>query len=923
MLRVCKFLIFTLVIFQGFVFSAFVSAKNNNENNTQNSAKFSEITQRDDEDLLIATFQYKNIKLTDGLLIYTNTKGEALIPFSQFVKLMNLPITFNMAEGIVEGTFLKKGSFWMNAPQGMMKVNKQKVRLIEEDFERHLDEIYVTPDFLMVVFPIEVKFNMRELLVKVESEEMFPIDVEMESERQRKTLERKNNKHVEVEYVENSHLFSPPFIDISINSFRQENKQTGDVQKNSAYSIASRERVLGLDTELSVFDASNAVARQVRLRMGREFDENKLKVVRNFSIGDVISQSFPVVATNTMGRGMSFSTAKMNGISDDKTVTIDGPIAIGWDVELYRNGQLMNFSSETTTGRYVFDKIPLMAGNNDFMLKFYGPNGQRREEVRKFYMPVGNIVNKGEFNVKFSAVQENRFIIEEQAFLQNVNTQNNQVDIIAVVNYGITDNIVASVGASHINNARTAFILGKNVSDVDQNFVLAGLKATAFGIALEYNNIFTHDSQKSPAHYFSLQTATEKFRVNVVHEEYGEIKTMKSLYNNQFVKSSTNVSISNAIPLFKGFSVPLITNLSLYKSHNDEIAYNNTFQIFMPLLRIFNISGEYQNAREFNGNLNTFVNSRINMNWGRISIRGEGFYSLKPIKQLNNIRTTLELRATQKIMLATRWMRFYFQNSPVKHIDRYAVGSSLLTPIGALRLDAYHEQQTKTLGLMFNYSVGIAYNPASYLPTLQPNQFGNTGGIVADAYLDTNYNYKYDKGESILKDIPIKLPYSSPTNPNKRTGKVSKTHLPSYENLEVEVSNHDLAQKNMSLIAPKKIGARVRPSAFTTVHVPIHEVADVEGAVYIKNNSGKILPQKGITLYIVNSKGKVIRETTSDYDGIFVFDRIPFGFYKVTLNNKQISSLGYGIAKKSDDSIKLNNNNPIYYHGDIILTTKR
>lgn len=910
MLRFIQICLFVILIHGKFAYSAYT---NNNY--------FTKIVPSHEEDLLVTTFKYKDTKITDSFLIYTNTNGEALIPFTEFIKLMNLDIKVNNFDGTASGKFLNNHSFDMNIPNKIMTVDKQKIKLTENDFERQMDEIYVTLDFLMVVLPIDIVFDMRELTISMKSSEMFPIDIEMESEMQRRRLAKQNAKESKINiYNENKSLFSAPFVDLSINTFSQKNKITKESTKNNAYSVVSRERILGLDTEFSMFDASTAIAKQVRLRAGREFENNKLGIVRNFSMGDVISQSFPIASSNTMGRGISFSTAKTNGISDDKTVTIDGPISAGWEVELYRNDQLIKFNADSTNGRYLFEKVPLMSGNNDFTLKFYGPNGQRREEKRKFFLQNGNIVNKGEFNVKFSAVQENRYLFEDNKYLENIQTKNNEGDVIAVVDYGVTDAVTVSVGASHINNARAAYLL-QTTEKVDQNFILTGLKTTAFGVAMEYNNVFTKDSQKSPAHYFSIQGATKNFRINLLHEEYGEIKTMKSMYYNTFVKSFTNANVSNQIPLLKGYSIPLMTNLNFYKSHKGELAYNNTFQAFIPLYGIFNLTGEYQSAREFNGNLNNFVNTRLNMNYSRISIRTEAFYLLKPYKQLNNIRSTIEYRATQRIMLATRFMRFYFKNSPVPVIDRYAIGTSILTPIGSLRFDVYKEKQTQNVGLNFSYNVGIGYNPATNLPILQENGFGNTGAIMADAYLDKNYNYKYDKGETILKDIPIKMPYSAPVKPNKRTGKLLKTNLPSYEKFEIEVSEESLASKNTSLIAPQKIGAKVRPSAITKVHIPIQEVADIEGMLYLKSN-GKMNPLKGIKMYVLNKSGKITQEIVSDYDGVFVFEKLPFDTYKIMFDEKQLEAIGYKVLSTKDSDITLNEENPLYYCEDTILVKK-
>src|SRR3546814_18132484 len=60
----------------------------------------------------------------------------------------------------------------------------------------------------------------------------------------------------------------------------------------------------------------------------------------------------------------------------DKT-TFRGDLPAGWDAELYRNGQLLAFTSPNGDGRYEFIAVPLQYGSNRFEIVLYGPQGQK------------------------------------------------------------------------------------------------------------------------------------------------------------------------------------------------------------------------------------------------------------------------------------------------------------------------------------------------------------------------------------------------------------------------------------------------------------------------------------------------------------------------------------------------------------------
>src|SRR3546814_19601432 len=59
----------------------------------------------------------------------------------------------------------------------------------------------------------------------------------------------------------------------------------------------------------------------------------------------------------------------------DKT-DFRGDLPAGWDAELYRNGQLLAFTSPNSDGRYEFIDVPLQYGANRFEIILYGPQRQ-------------------------------------------------------------------------------------------------------------------------------------------------------------------------------------------------------------------------------------------------------------------------------------------------------------------------------------------------------------------------------------------------------------------------------------------------------------------------------------------------------------------------------------------------------------------
>ena len=87
------------------------------------------------------------------------------------------------------------------------------------------------------------------------------------------------------------------------------------------------------------------------------------------------------------GRGAFVSNQPLNRPGRFGVTSLAGSMPVGWDAELYRNGELRAYQADRGDGRYRFDNIELLWGENDFEVVLYGPQGQIKRE--RSSMPVG------------------------------------------------------------------------------------------------------------------------------------------------------------------------------------------------------------------------------------------------------------------------------------------------------------------------------------------------------------------------------------------------------------------------------------------------------------------------------------------------------------------------------------------------------
>src|SRR3546814_5293754 len=98
-------------------------------------------------------------------------------------------------------------------------------------------------------------------------------------------------------------------------------------------------------------------------------------------VGDVGLLSTGIVAASAPGRGAVLTNRPVERPDAFDKTDFRGDLPAGWDAELYRNGQLLAFTSPNGDVRYELIDVPLQYGANRFEIILYGPQGQVRREI--------------------------------------------------------------------------------------------------------------------------------------------------------------------------------------------------------------------------------------------------------------------------------------------------------------------------------------------------------------------------------------------------------------------------------------------------------------------------------------------------------------------------------------------------------------
>lgn len=125
---------------------------------------------------------------------------------------------------------------------------------------------------------------------------------------------------------------------------------------------------------------------------------------RSLALGDIAAPAQPLIADSLAGRGLVVSSRAPWRADLVDTVTLSGPLPAGWEAELWHEERLVAVTREgDAAGRWQFGEVPIRIGENRWVVRLYGPNGEVDEQV--FTRLVGTEMNaENEIGYSFGIV---------------------------------------------------------------------------------------------------------------------------------------------------------------------------------------------------------------------------------------------------------------------------------------------------------------------------------------------------------------------------------------------------------------------------------------------------------------------------------------------------------------------------------------
>ncbi|MHA1549919.1 MAG: hypothetical protein ACTSXV_00515, partial [Alphaproteobacteria bacterium] len=590
-------------------------------------------------------------------------------------------------------------------------------------------------------------------------------------------------------------------------------------------------------------------------------------------MGDINSYNMDLISAPVSGRGVNISTFDEKGNSTRRDLKLQGMLTQGWDVEVYRNNILTDFSTGDLTGLYVFEDLVLDMGLNKFKLVFYGPQGEIREEERAIYLSPTS-VRGGEFSYRLFAQEDGVPAIS----LNDQKAVGNRIGF--YTEYGLSDSISLTSGAVVFSPKEEK----SYIKEHSESRGMLGLK-TGFSIfRLGISTAFGEGSEDlALSGLFEANFSNLNFYID--HSQFNGLKSEKSYLETKFLKEISHLQLRGRL------SIPWVGALPFHSRFTEATSLENeSYKEWVNTLSFswwrFYLSLESRCKTSFARIKENIGTSYLNFRLGRATLRGETRYDFE-IQHLERTSLGFDWRGIKKLTLQTKWL--HTQDIHHNTVDSYLTTLSRRFSFGTLSASyTWNTEDEKTVSISYNTSV--LHNPSTGEIFMSEAGSSSQGALVATSYLDENYNGIKDENEELVSNVKYNLNSSSKksreTNPQYKFTK----GLSPYQLANIKMNDQSLG--DISYYSKTDfITVMPRPGVATKIDFPIVQLGSIDGEIKLLVDD-KQKPLKGIRIFLFKGEEE-IAEIISDADGYYTFEKLQPDTYSIQFDKYQMEILMY------------------------------
>ena len=818
--------------------------------------------QPNDDDFLLLDIRSGRFSLGDGVRGYQTPNG-ICVALADIIMSLNIPVRLDKKSRRATGwIFSEEETLVVDRDQNMVQTMNNKYPLRPGDIHDAPEGWCIDSKALGKWLGLDLTPDLSNALLLLESERKLPF--QRAAERKAKAAKIRPKKIFDLADMPQADqpykFWQTPSVDavLSIGGLRDTRSSRSDVDVRYEFFASGEIGKASVDARLA--SDNDGVPESLRIRAFRSDPNGGLlgpAKATQIAAGDISTFSTPLVAQSVIGRGAFITNRPLNrGTTFDRT-SFRGSLPVGWDAELYRNGQLIAFAENRDDGRYEFIDVPLLFGRNDFEVVLYGPQGQIRRERRS--QRVGaDALPPGKTYYWAGFADSGRDLI-------TLGVQENVLR---------TAGLRGSVGVEHGLDKRTTLTGAVHSLNVDgQRINIAELGArralgnTLFDVSLAGNA----DGGAALRGQALGRFGDTFFRAETIWAT----GAFQSDQFEQNVNSRHNFALSH---FFKSGNVTIPVELdAIYRTRTTGAdTLNVTSRISANLQRV-SVTGELDYARTINPfgpNADDQLEAGLlaNVRLGKFRLRGESRFRIAPETRFRSASIVGEWRNGRRNSWRAE-LGFDGENSRtrlalgyIRQFEKFSLNSSI------------EAASDGSFAAGINLAFSIGPDPRNGRIRLSNERLASNGQVLATVFRDTNRDGIRQPDEPLEQDVELTAGLAVALQPTDEQGRALIDGLRPFQPILVGIDGGSLPDPYLQ---PSSSGVVVtpRPGVPSRIELPLVAAGEVDGSLVRAGGIGI----GGVTLELVDGAGRVKHSTLSEFDGFFLFEGVPYGSYTVRI----------------------------------------
>ncbi|MCB2066605.1 MAG: hypothetical protein KDE15_08210 [Erythrobacter sp.] len=831
------------------------------------------------DDELILQLKVRGIDATDTVIAYGNRDG-VFLPLGELAVILDLAIRVSDDGHFGSGWFIAQDrTVTIDLRQGLLTSQGHTVELQPGAAQAFDGELYVRTDTLAAILPLQFEPDLRSQSVLLTTSEPFPFEERMRREADRARLSQQGDRARGREQWPRDETpwlgLSVPMGDLELRAVSDSQRGTrgeGDIRLAGDFAWLTANAYLSASTRDGLLSSLVEFGRQ-------DIDGELLGPLQatEFAFGDVATSPMPLGLRGTSGRGLFVTNQSRESLSVFDRVDLRGVLPDGYDVELYRNEVLLASSADANNGQYEFLQVPVDYGINVFRLVFYGPQGQRREEVRRISVGDGRL-SPGQLEYRFGAVQNGTNLLGVRGPDFRPGSRYGDWQAVGEVSYGLSPDVTGLASAAFFED------------EDDQRWIAStGLRTGLGGLAIRADAGFSDGGGLALG--AGLGGALLGGAFTLSHFEYsgGFVDEVRS-FTSDTLRRATELDFNTSIG-FANSSSGISLPLNLRARHLEFT--DGRRQVNAALRSSLRFSGmiasntfEFANTTAPGTDSLTILAGDFNLatfNRSNTQLRGSLSYRILPEPALVQVSGSVDhavddrtlLRATAAYSLANDEVAF--GASAIREFDRFT-----------LALDGQYAPQQGTYAAALRIGFSFGRDPLRQRLFVTSPGKASSGAVALRAFQDLDGDLLYGPADEPLPGIDFTVFNNVATTDD--LGFARLDDLGEGAPVVVQVDPSSLPDITM---APANRGIEIVPRAgrIHTLMYPVVEVSEVEGTVSFSSDDN-LRGVSGLRLQLQAEGGGPQFWTRTERGGYFFFEQVMPGTYHMMIEPEQAERLG-------------------------------